>query len=151
ALQFPRLPVGGQLSFKAKISGPLRSPQGEGTFRVVDLRVGQDVIGSFEGNLASDGRAAHLDVRSAMTAGDVSGGFTITLLDPYALSGKISIRNIDLDPFLMTALHLQKFSGHGVADGDISVSGSLKQPENIVVDSNFTRLNITYANVALTN
>jgi translocation and assembly module TamB len=151
ALQFPRLPVGGQLSFKTKLSGPVRNPEGDGTFRVVDLRVGQDVIGSFEGSLSSDGRAAHLDVKSAMTSGDVSGGFTIALSDPYALSGKVSIRNIDLDPFLMTAMHLQKFSGHGVADGDISVNGSLKHPEDIVVDSSLSRLALNYANVALFN
>jgi translocation and assembly module TamB len=150
-LQMRRLPIGGQVSFKAKVNGPLRTPQAEGTLRVVDLRIGQDVVGSFDGNLTSDGRVAHLEVKSAMTTGDISGGLTLTLGDPYALSGKISIRNIDLDPFLMTAMHVQKFSGHGVADGDISVNGSLKQPENIVVDANFSRLALNYANVALVN
>jgi translocation and assembly module TamB len=151
ALQIPRLPIGGQLSFKVKVDGPARTPTGDGTFRVVDLRVGEDVLGSFEGSLTSDGKAAHLDVKSAMTTGDVSGGFTLNLADPYALAGKISIRNIDLDPFLLTALHVQKFSGHGVADGDISVSGSLKQLESIVVDANFSRLSLTYGSVALSN
>jgi len=151
ALQVPRLPVGGQLSFKMKVNGPVKAPQGGGTFRVVDLRVGQDVIGSFEGSLTSDGQAARLDVRSAMTTGDVSGGLTLVLSDPYAISGKISIRNIDLDPFLMTALHVRKFTGHGVADGDISVSGSLKHPEGIVADANFSRLAINYAKVELIN
>jgi len=150
-LQMRRLPIGGQVSFKAKVNGPLRTPQAEGTLRVVDLRIGQDVVGSFDGNLTSDGRVAHLEVKSAMTTGDISGGLTLALGDPYALSGKISIRNIDLDPFLMTAMHVQKFSGHGVADGDISVNGSLKQPENIVVDANFSRLALNYANVALVN
>jgi len=150
-LQMRRLPIGGQVSFKAKISGPLPTPQADGTLRVVNLRIGQDVIGSFDGNLTSDGRTARLEVKSAMTTGDISGGLTLALTDPYALSGKISIRNIDLDPFLMTALHVQKFSGHGVADGDISVKGSLKQPEGIVVDANFSRLALNYANVALVN
>ena len=150
-LQMRRLPVGGQVSFKAKINGPARTPQADGTFRVVDLRVGQDVIGSFDGTLTADGHTAHLEVKSAMTTGDVSGGFTLALSDPYPLTGKISIRNIDLDPFLMTALHAQKFSGHGVADGDISVNGPLKQLENIVVDANFSRLALNYANVALVN
>ena len=150
-LQFPRLPVGGQLSFKIKANGPLRKPQADGTFRVVDLRIGQDVIGSFEGSLSSDGRAAHLEVKSAMASGDMSGGLTLALAEPYPLTGKFSIRNINLDPFLMTAMHLRKFSGHGVADGEISVSGALSQPENIVVDSSFSRLAINYANVALVN
>ncbi len=150
-LQMRRLPVGGQVSFKAKLNGSARAPQADGTFRVVDLRVGQDVIGSFDGTLTSDGHAAHLEVKSAMTTGDVSGGFTLLLSDPYPLTGKISIRNIDLDPFLMTALHVQKFSGHGVADGDISVNGPLKHPETIVVDASFSRLALNYANVALVN
>jgi len=29
------------------------------------------------------------------------------------------VRNINLDTFLLSALHLGKFGGHGVADGDI--------------------------------
>jgi translocation and assembly module TamB len=150
-LQSARLPVGGQVSFKLKASGPVKSPLGDGTFRVVDLRVGQEVIGSFDGSLTSDGRTAHLELGSAMSTGEISGGLTLGLGDPYPLSGKISIKNIDLDPFLLTALHLGKFGGHANADGDISVNGSLKRPESIVVDASFSRLALTYANVRLEN
>src|SRR5256884_6703600 len=52
--------------------------------------------------LTSDGLTAHLGFSSAMTTGEVSGGYTLGLADPYALSGKVSIKNIDLDPFLLT-------------------------------------------------
>jgi translocation and assembly module TamB len=117
----------------------------------VDFRVGQVVIGSFDGKLTSDGRTAHLELGSAMTTGEISGGYTLGLGDPYPLSGKVSIRNIDLDPFLLTAFHLKEFSGHANADGDISINGSLKQPENIIVDANFSRLAMNYANVRLEN
>src|SRR6267143_2858527 len=150
-LQSTGFPVGGQVSFKLKASGPVMAPLGEGTFRVVDLRVGQEVIGSFEGNLTSDGRTAHLELGSAMTMGEISGGGTVGLADPYPLSGKISIKNINLDPFLQTALHLGKFEGHADADGDISLNGSLKKPESIVMDASFSRLVLTYANVRLEN
>src|SRR6266850_183231 len=150
-LQSARLPVGGQVSFKLKTSGPVMAPLGEGTFRVVDLRVGQEVIGSFDGGLSSDGRTAHLQLGSAMTTGEISGGGTIGLADPYPLSGKISIKNINLDPFLQTALHLGKSGGHADADGDISLTGSLKQPESTVVDASFSRLVLTYATVRLEN
>jgi translocation and assembly module TamB len=150
-LRSSRLPVGGQVSFKLKASGPVKAPLGEGTFRVVDLRVGQEVIGSFDGGLKSDGRVAHLELGSAMSTGEISGGGNIGLADPYPLSGKISIKNINLDPFLLSALHLGKFGGHADADGDISLNGSLKQPESIVVDASFSRLVLTYANVQLEN
>jgi translocation and assembly module TamB len=150
-LQSSRLPVGGQVTFRLKANGPLRTPLGDGTFRVVDLRIGQVIVGSFDGKLTSDGRAAHLELSSAMTTGEVSGGYTLGLADPYPLSGKVSIKNIDLDPFLLAALHLKDFNGHANADGDISVNGSLKQPQSIVVDTNLSRLAMNYANVRLEN
>ena len=150
-LQSPRFPVGGQVSFRLRTNGPIGAPQGDGTFRVVDLRVGQVVIGSFDGNLTSDGNTAHLELGSAMTTGEISGGYTLGLADPYRLSGKVSIKNINLDPFLLTALHLNRFDGHANADGDIAVNGSLKEPHSVVVDANFSRLAMNYANVRLEN
>lgn len=150
-LQTRRLPVGGQLSFRMRAEGSAFAPTGEGTFRVVDLRVGQAVIGSFEGNLKSDGATAHLELTSAMTTGEISGGYTLTLAEPYNLNGKVSIKNIDLDPFLLTALHLQNFSGHANADGDIAMNGALHRLESIVVDANFSRMAMDYAHVHLEN
>lgn len=150
-LQSTRLPVGGRVSFRLNASGPVKSPLGDGTFRVVDLRVGQVVIGSFDGNLKSDGTTAHLELGSAMTTGEISGGYTLGLADPYPLSGKVAIKNIDLDPFLLAALHLEKFSGHANADGEIALNGSLRHAESIVVDANFSRLAMNYANVHLEN
>jgi translocation and assembly module TamB len=150
-LQSARLPVGGQVSFRLKADGPWSRPLGEGAIRVVDLRIGQVIVGSFDGKLTSDGQTAHLELGSAMATGEVSGGYTLGLADPYPLSGKVSIKNIDLDPFLLAALHLKEFSGHANADGDISVNGSLKQPQSIVVDANLSRLAMNYANVRLEN
>ena len=149
--QSARLPVGGQVSFRLKANGPLRMPLGEGTVRVVDLRIGQVIVGSFDGKLGSDGRTAHLELGSAMATGEISGGYALGLADPYPLSGKVSIKNINLDPFLLTALHLKEFDGHANADGDISVNGTLKQPQSIIVDANFSRLAMNYANVRLEN
>jgi translocation and assembly module TamB len=150
-LQSVRLPIGGLVTFRVKASGALSALQSDGTFRVVDFRIGKDVIGSFDGSLTSDGRAAKLQLGSAMTTGGISGEVTLGLADPYALNGKVSITNIDLNPFLMSALHLKEFNGHGVADGDITVAGELKQPEKIVMDAKFSRLSLNYANVQLQN
>jgi len=145
------LPFGGQISFRLKSSGPVRRPQAEGSFRVVDLQMGSEVIGSFEGDLNSDGQTAQLKLSSAMSEGAIGGGVTLGLTDPFLLDGKISIKNINLDPYLISALHLQKFNGHGTADGDISMKGELQHPETMIVDGNFTRLLLTYGGVQLEN
>ena len=150
-LQTPRIQVGGQVSFRLKANGPASAPTGEGTFRVVDLRVGQEVIGSFDGGLTSDGQVAKLELGSAMSTGAISGGYSLGLKDPYPINGKVSITNINLDPYLLAALHLKDLTGHGTADGDITVNGTLKRPEKIVVDAKLSRLVLNYANVQLEN
>jgi translocation and assembly module TamB len=150
-LQSARLPLAGQLSFRIKANGPAKAPMGEGAFRVVDFRIGQEVIGSFDGSLKSDGSTARLELSSAMATGEISGAYTLGLREPYPISGKASIKNINLDPFLMSALHLRNFSGHGVADGDIALTGELSNPEKIAVDARFSRLVLDYANVRLEN
>jgi len=150
-IQSPRFPISGQLNFRMKVSGPFQTPVGQGSIRVVDFRVGQEIIGSFDGDLKSDGKVAKLELRSAMTDGGLTGGYSLGLTDPYPLNGKVSLRNITLDPFLLTALHMQHITGHGTADGDVAVEGNLKQVESLVVDANFTRLLLNYANVQLEN
>jgi translocation and assembly module TamB len=150
-LQTPRFPVDGQVSFRIKASGPITAPEADGTFRVVDLRVGQEVIGSFDGELTSDGGVAKLKLGSSMSTGELSGNVTLGLADPFSLDGKVTIRNIDLDPFFVSALHLDKFSGHGSADGEIAVNGSLKHPESLVVSADFSHLVFNYANLQLEN
>ncbi len=150
-LQSPRFPLDGQVSFRLKASGPPLAPKGEGTFRVVDLRVGQSVIGSFDGALTSDGHTARLELGSAMSTGEISGGDTLTLADPYNIEGKIAVKNMALDALMLGALHLQALKGHGTADGEIGLSGSLKRPESVVLDARFSRLMFNYANVQLEN
>jgi translocation and assembly module TamB len=150
-IQSSQFPLAGQISFHLKATGPAMAPQGEGTFRVVDLRIGQAVIGSFDGTLNSDGRTARLELGSAMSTGEISGAYTLGLAAPYPLDGKLSIKNIDLDPFLLTALHLQAFNAHGKADGEISAKGELQHPESVVVDAKFSRLLFNYVNVQLEN
>ena len=150
-LQSPRFPVAGQLTFRLKASGPYNAPVGEGNIRLVDFRVGQEIIGSFDGDLGSDGKFAKIELHSAMTGGGLSGGYTLGLADPYPINGKVSLKNIALDPFLLTALHMEHITGHGEADGEISIEGNLKHPESLIVDAQFTRLLMNYANVQLEN
>lgn len=150
-LKVKQLPMGGEISFRFKASGPVTAPLAESTFRVVDFRIGTEVIGSFEGDVNSDGQQARLKLSSAMSTGSISGDLTLGLAGNFPLSGKVSISNINMDPYLNSALHLSHWDGHTTADGEISVSGALKQPESIVMDANFSRLLMTYGNVQLEN
>jgi len=118
-LQSTRLPVGGQVSFRLKANGPVRTPLGDGTFRVVDLRIGQVIVGSFDGKLTSDGRTAHL--RTGLCHGHGRGcrSCTLGLADPYPLSGRSPSKTLTWT-LSCSPLAPEKFSGHAKrGDGDI--------------------------------
>ena len=150
-IQSSTLPLNGQITFRWKSSGPVMQPVAEGSFRVVDLQIGKEVVGSFDGDLNSNGREARLKLKSAMSTGSISGEISVGWADAMPVDGKISVQNINLDPLLMTSLHLKTFPGHGTADGDISVKGELKHPENLTVDSNLNKLVLTYDVLKLEN
>jgi len=150
-LRTTRLPLAGQLSFQWSGKGPLRALESTGTFRIVDLRVGKEVLGSFEGKLNSDGRRVHLDLGSAIYAGKLNGKVDLTLAGDYPIYGDVTVQGIDLDPFLQTALHLTALTGHSSVDGRFVLTGVLLRPDSISVQADISRIVFDYENVKLEN
>jgi len=150
-IQTGRLPLGGQLSFQISGKGPLRAPVSQGTLRLVDLRVGKEVLGSFDGKLHSDGRRVHVDVNSAMSTGRLQGRLDMTLGGDYPLDGEATVERFDLDPFLQAGLHLTALTGHSSVDGRFVIRGALARPETITVQADISRLVFDYENVKLEN
>jgi translocation and assembly module TamB len=150
-IQAPSLPVGGQLSFQLTGEGPLRAPRVNGTLRLVDLKLGDDVLGSFQGKLDSDGARMILDVDSEISKGEVHSHAEVSLTDGYPVTGRMSLKQVDVDPFITAGLRLQGLTGHSSIDGDVTLSGSLLQPDSLVWDVNLARVAVSYASVSLEN
>ena len=151
AIQTPRLPLGGQLSFQLHGQGPLLAPLAQGTLRLVDLRVGKEVLGSFEGKLDSDGQKARLELNSAMSAGSVHGRIEMALRGEFPIEGEITVERMDLDPLIQTAFHLTALTGHSSVDGHFSVRGALARPRTLEVQADLSRLVFNYESVKLEN
>ena len=150
-IQTSRLPIGGQLSFQLKGNGPLRAPQIDGALRLVNLRLGTDVWGSFQSHIASDGKQLALTVDSDASTGEVHGRTQVTLGGDYPITGQITLRQVDLDAFISAALHLESQTGHSSIDGEFTWPGALLHPETMQVDANLSRLSVNYAYVNLEN
>lgn len=150
-LQERSLPIGGDIDFDLRGSGPITSPQAHGTVQLVDLRFGSEVLDSFSGTLDSDGRNAQLDLESTRTRGKLLAHFQMGLSDNYPLSGKISVRQIDLDPFISAGLHLSELTGHSSVDGELNISGQAKEPDTFVMQADLSQITFDYEFVKLQN
>jgi translocation and assembly module TamB len=150
-LQTSSMPIGGQLDFNLRGSGPLRTPIAEGTLRLVNLKLGGEVEGNFTGQLGSDGRSARVSLMSELSRGKLQGELSVGLTGDQTISGRLSAEQFDLDPFIVSGLHLKQLTSHSSADGVFTFSGALRQPDSIAVDADITRISFDYEFVQLTN
>ena len=150
-IQTPSLPVGGNISFHLSGQGPLFAPNLEGSLRLVDLKLKNDVIGSFDAKVQSNGSKLALQVDSAIQTGELHGNMDVSLAGVYPLSGQVIVSQIDLDPLIVSALHLSGLTGHSQIVGRFGISGALLQPDTISVDANLSQVSLDYEYIKLQN
>jgi translocation and assembly module TamB len=151
AVQMARLPVGGRLNLQAHGQGPLRAPELHATLRLVDLKLGNDVVGSFDGKVDSDGKHLSATINSAMASGRLEGKLDLGLGGDYPVNAEVTAGQIDFNPFLVTALHLSKMNGHSLVDGHFDVAGFGARPETLAVEANLSRVTFDFQSVKLEN
>jgi translocation and assembly module TamB len=143
--------VAGRLNLQARGQGPLRFPELHATLRVIDLKLGSDIVGSFDGKVDSDGRQLSATIDSAMTSGRLAGKLDVGLAGDYPVNAEITAERIDFNPFLVSALHLSRSYGHSLVDGHFVVAGFGARPETLAVEANLSRLTFDFDNVKLEN
>ncbi|HEV2489023.1 MAG TPA: translocation/assembly module TamB domain-containing protein, partial [Candidatus Acidoferrales bacterium] len=150
-LQSKSLPIAGRLGFDLTGSGPILAPQAHGSVRLEDLQFGTEVLDSFAGQIDSDGQMAKLELQSTKTAGKLQGHVELGLTDDYPLTGNMTVKQIDLDPFIIAGLHLSHLTGPSSIDGEFSVKGPLRNPDALVMEANLSRASLDYEFVKLQN
>jgi translocation and assembly module TamB len=150
-IQMARLPVAGRLNLQAHGQGPLRAPELHATLRLIDLKLGNDVVGSFDGKVESDGRHLTATIDSAMSSGRLAGKLDLGLGGDYAVSAEVTAERIDFNPFLVTALHLSRMNGHSLVDGHFGIAGFGARPETLAVEANLSRLTFDFDAIKLEN
>ena len=150
-IQTARMPVGGRLNLQAKGQGPIRAPELHATLRLIDLKLGNEVVGSFDGKVDSDGRHLSATVDSAMASGQLSGKMDVGLQGDYPVTAEATVQRINFDPFLTSALHLSRLKGRSLVDGHFAIAGFGARPETIAVEVNLSHMTFSYQALNLEN
>ncbi len=150
-IQTSALPIAGRLAFKLRGSGPLRAPVGQGELSLTNLKLGTEAEGNFGGQLTSDGKNANLTLSSEPVRERLQGDLNVGLAGGDPISGQLSVKGFDLDPFIVSGLHLKQLTGHSVADGTFAFSGEAARPDSIQVQADVTHIAFNYELVQLTN
>ena len=150
-IQTAHFPIGGRLNLQLRGQGSLHAPELHATLRLVDLKLGSDVVGSFEGTADSDGQHLSAKIESAMAEGRLSGKLDMTLGGDYPLTGDVTAEQIHFDAFITSALHLTALTGHSLVDGHFAIAGFGARPETLAVEANLSRITLDYEDVKMEN
>ena len=151
-LQTGSLPIGGQLGFHLRGSGPVFAPAGQGEVTLTGLKLGPETEGNFDGHLTSDGKTASITLASqAPAAAKLEGQLSVALEGEHAISGRLAVTQFDLDPLITAGFHVSQLTGHSSADGVFTISGALSRPDSIEVDADIARISFDYQLVQLAN
>ncbi len=151
SIQSASIPIAGQINFDLRGNGPLLAPIAQGSLHVASLRLGTEEEGDFRGQVSSDGQTAKLSIESDSPQPALQGEVSLGFSDDQPISGKLSLRQFDLDPFIVAGLHLSHITSHSSADGVFTFSGALRQPDSIQIVADVTRIAFDYELVHLTN
>jgi translocation and assembly module TamB len=150
-IQTARLPLAGTLSFLVHGSGPIFAPVAQGTVRFVDFRAGQDVLGSFEGKINSDGKKVRVELSSALPADRLHGFVELAFAGNLPIYGELDVKDMSPDPLIRAGLHLEGITGRSSMDGHLKLTGALAQPDSIAMDANLSRLSLDFDYIKLEN
>jgi translocation and assembly module TamB len=150
-IQSAHLPVSGRLNLQVRGQGPLKTPEMHASLRLIDLKLGDDLVGSFDGTVDSDGHHLSAMLDSAMATGRLSGKMDVTLGGDYPITAEATAEGIDFDPFIVSAIHLSHLTGHSVVDGHFAIAGFGTRPETLAVEANLSRITFDIENVKLEN
>jgi translocation and assembly module TamB len=145
------VPLTAQVGFHVEASGPLLAPAGHGEIRLVNLKSGAEVEGNVVAEITSDGQSAHFALASLLSVGKLEGQVVLGLSGDHPISGRLAVEQVDMDAFIMSGLHLKQLTGHSSVDGVFTVSGALRQPDQIEIDADIARISFDYELVQLHN
>lgn len=150
-IQTPRMPLAGELSFQLHGSGPLLALVAQGSIRLVDFRAGDEVLGSFEGKVDSDGKRLRVDLNSALPADRLRGHVELAFTGDLPIFGEVDVKDMNPDPLIRASMHIGGVTGHSSMDGHLKLTGSLLKTDSISVDADLSHLLFDYQFVKLEN
>ena len=137
---------------QARGQGPLRAPELHATLRLIDLKLGNDVVGSFDGKVDSDGHHLAATIDSAMASG------RLVRQDGRDSGRRLSRDGAKSPPSESISIHslsprctFPDLNGHSLVDGHFAIAGFGARPETLAVEANLSRLTFDFENVKLEN
>ena len=149
-LQRGRVHIDGKLDFQANASGTLSEPVVNAALHVNGLSFDHELAGDFDLKAITHGSEMQLSGKSQFAQAELELGGTVSLRADWPTNLSVHFNHLDVDSLLRDYLK-GRVTGHSALAGDITLTGPLRQPQEIRVAGTISDLMVDVENVKLRN
>jgi translocation and assembly module TamB len=149
-LQFPRLSVGGMLTFDARGSGTTAAPVIDADLHLRDVALNRERLGNLDAKAVTSGGVMRITTRSNFSAAEFALDGTVTMRGDFPADLALHFTRLDVDALLREFLQ-GRITGHSSMTGTITLAGPLRQPRLLTVNGDISQFSADMENVRAHN
>jgi translocation and assembly module TamB len=143
-------PLGGLLKrLVLKANGPFQAPSVEGQVDLKGLELFGEPAGDFQTSLTTRNQVVQFTTLSETVGGHLEAKGTVGLEEGYRLNSKIVFNNFAFGPYLRRFLIAAPEALTSQASGELSVSGSLRHPDQMQLTGVLTAMQMNFRETSL--
>jgi translocation and assembly module TamB len=147
-LQGRKFAIGGDLQFDAHASGNIDNPTVHATARLDNLTLGDQKLGNVVTDAHSEHGSLFYTTDSVLSGARLHISGQTELRGDYVTQAKLTFSELDIDP-LLKLTGIEGLTAHSSIEGEMVVSGPLKQPKRLNGEASISQFAIALAGVPL--
>jgi translocation and assembly module TamB len=121
-----------------------------GNWKLQNVALGEQTLGSLSGNVATQGKLVHLDWKADLLGGEVRGKAELQPAGDQSFQGQMDFEKVQaLGVAHLARLPVEQVQGE--VDGTLTFTGSLSEPNSLRAEGTITRLEAGLAEIGGTN
>ncbi len=144
-LSFRDNPITGTLKdLQLKASGDFRRPALDGSLTITDSRVAGELMGNFGAEFQTQDQILRFTLSSLQPAIKLKAEGAVAFNQDYDLDAKLTFENFVLSPYVKKLLPVVPETLNSQADGQISISGPLRNPAKLIADGTLKTMKVSF-------
>lgn len=147
-LQNQKMAIGGKLVFDARGSGTFDNPIVHANAHLTDLMLGDQQLGKLDADAHSEHGSLFFTTDSRLAGAQLQISGQTELHGDFLTQARLTFSEFDIDPLLRLS-KIEGLTAHSSIEGQLTLSGPLKEPKRLNGEANISQFAISMSGVPL--
>jgi translocation and assembly module TamB len=147
-LQNQKMAIGGELVFDARGSGTFENPIVHANAHLTDVMLGDQQLGKLDADAHSENGSLFFTTDSRLAGAQLQISGQTEMHGDFLTQARLTFSEFDIDPLLRLS-KIEGLTAHSSIEGQLTLSGPLKEPKRLNGEANISQFAISMSGVPL--